>query len=324
MKKIAIIALLLAALSGTAFGQTPNGAYTSPSTASGSGTSGLLTVVAAKTASYPGVTGDFSTATTPPGYIPFAVTVENQTYILPATAPALVGACVVIENLPSSAPNYIQILTGGARTLDTVAYAAAPGWPLAPGQSMRICTDSAATNYVSERGNSAALPAFTNAVAPTWIPTFVGGNSNTPTTNLVPQVIKVVLHDYTPISKIQVWISTGQAGANCDFGIFDLNSAKLSAMGSTACTASGAIGGTATSSVILPPGPYFIAGCTTNNTVAWFGPINNAISAVMTNLGTSNFGTAANLCTAVTSALPANLGAITNNNAVQPPGLIVQ
>jgi hypothetical protein len=196
-------------------GQTGNAA------SGGSGAPATVTLVA-KTASYTSVSADFSGASTPTTQVNYALSSGGVTHTTPSTAPALVSSsmpCEIVSVSKASYPYVLQILTGGATTLDGAAYASAPGYMLGAGQSVHICSDG--TNYQIHDGRTPP-PTPLNMVP--W----GNGYSNTTTTGVSVAstanygfIQSFTLQANTVLSAIDAVETTasGTCGGTCAFGV---------------------------------------------------------------------------------------------------------
>ncbi len=291
--------------------------------AGGSGAPGGVTLLA-KTASYAGVSGDFSSSSAAPTQIVFTLVATGQSYTLPSSAPSS-GACVILEDSLASAPFMLGIITGGSTTLDGTAYTtAATTLQVGPGSSTEICSNG--TNYFSLNGRGHPFMSTTGTggvVIPEGIPgTATTGNFTGANTS---QAAMFVLHETVLVTKMSGFVGTGSASATCDWGVYDSSGNLLTHTGSQGC-GSGVTGtvivATPASAVVLAPGTYYAAACSSVGAVT-IGVVAfaNEGYALLASTGTNAHvaGTGATACTA--GVLPASLGAVTNNASIAVPSI---
>jgi hypothetical protein len=285
----------------------------------GCGGAPAITILS-KTATYALASGDFSNGCTE--WIEFSLSAISQTATLPSTAPTA-GTCVVIKSI--TAPYYVQLLTGGSTTLDGVAFASSPGFPVGAGASITIASDG--TNYHTMNGqavpqvlaaNKGGFYSITEVSQPTASNQALSSTSN----QVVVQ--QFVTRGMYKISTVTFFLSVGLAAAVCDVGLYDSSGNKLfdiSGGAGQACTTaqnSSQLKNNVSTALIIPPGTYFAAGCVsaTAPLTVTLGVIplasNNTQLQEFASAGT--YGTAANPC--VAGVLPSTLGTVTNSSTL--------
>ena len=267
---------LLLFLGGLCFGQSNPGG-------GGSGAPASVTLLS-KTATYAGSTSDFSNGSTPPTIVEFTLSAIGQTYTLLSSAPTKVGGnmpCTILKNV--AAPYILSVLTGGATTLDGVAFATV-GFPLGPGQSMVVCSDG--INYHTQGGLGVGQSLISNTGGD-YLPYYPQVTSTFKVTAAnVIQAFAFHLAYTAKVTNLTYQYAPAFAGSNGDWGIADTSGNMLTHIsGGVATTAAGGNIATVAASpaIVLPPGNYIVGLCDTDATTVQFTGIAQGGSNVFGN-----------------------------------------